>query len=103
MTVETDIRSCTILGVRVDDVIYEEALSHIERFVTSGGTHQVATVNVEFIMEARKNRAFRQVLAAASLCVPDGIGVLWASRRQGTPLRERVAGVDLVRRSVHEF
>jgi N-acetylglucosaminyldiphosphoundecaprenol N-acetyl-beta-D-mannosaminyltransferase len=29
--------------------------------------------------------------------VPDGVGVLWAARRLGHPLRERVAGVDLMR------
>ena len=96
MTTGTDTQSCTILGVRVDDVTYEETLSHVERFVAAGGAHQIATVNVEFIMEARQNPEFRRVLAAASLCVPDGIGVLWASRRLGTPLRQRVAGIDLV-------
>jgi N-acetylglucosaminyldiphosphoundecaprenol N-acetyl-beta-D-mannosaminyltransferase len=93
-------RSITILGVRVDDVTYEEALSHIERYVEDGGTHQVATVNVEFIMEARRNPAFRRILAQADLCVPDGVGVLWAARRQGCPLRQRVAGVDLVEKIV---
>lgn len=96
MTAAPNLRSCTILGVRVDDVTYDETLQCVERMLAFGGTHQIATVNVEFIMEARRNPEFRRVLAAATLCVPDGIGMLWASRRQGTPLRARVAGVDLV-------
>jgi N-acetylglucosaminyldiphosphoundecaprenol N-acetyl-beta-D-mannosaminyltransferase len=91
-------RSHFILGVRVDDVTQEEALAHVERCIAAGGAHQIATVNVEFIMEARRNPTFRRTLAEASLCVPDGIGVLWASRRQGRPLQQRVAGVDLVER-----
>jgi N-acetylglucosaminyldiphosphoundecaprenol N-acetyl-beta-D-mannosaminyltransferase len=95
-----NVRSHSILGVRVDDVTYEEALDQIERAIADGGTHQIATVNVEFIMEARRNPPFRRVLAEAGMCVPDGIGVLWASRRQGRPLRQRVAGVDLVERIV---
>jgi N-acetylglucosaminyldiphosphoundecaprenol N-acetyl-beta-D-mannosaminyltransferase len=92
--------SISILGVRVDDVTYEEALTHIEGSITapSGGHCQIATVNVEFIMEARRNPAFHRVLSAADLCVPDGVGVIWASRRRGTSLRQRVAGVDLVER-----
>ena len=94
----TSVRSHSILGVRVDDVTYAEALDQVERAIADGGAHQIVTVNVEFIMEARRNPAFRRVLAEASLCVPDGIGVLWASRRQGRPLRQRVAGVDLVER-----
>jgi N-acetylglucosaminyldiphosphoundecaprenol N-acetyl-beta-D-mannosaminyltransferase len=90
--------SVSILGVRVDDVTYDEALEHVERCLEAGGIHQIATVNVEFIMEARRNPVFRRVLAQTSLCVPDGVGVVWAARRQGRPLRQRVAGVDLVER-----
>jgi N-acetylglucosaminyldiphosphoundecaprenol N-acetyl-beta-D-mannosaminyltransferase len=95
---DTQIQSVSILGVRVDDVTYDEALAHVQHCVASGGAHQIATVNVEFIMAARHDLPFRRVLEQASLCVPDGTGVLWAARRQGAPLRERVAGVDLVER-----
>ncbi len=95
---DTQIQSVSILGVRVDDVTYDEALAHVQHCVASGGAHQIATVNGEFIMAARHDLPFRRVLEQASLCVPDGTGVLWAARRQGTPLRERVAGVDLVER-----
>jgi N-acetylglucosaminyldiphosphoundecaprenol N-acetyl-beta-D-mannosaminyltransferase len=91
-------KSRIVLGVRVDDVTVEEALEQVEQYIAAGGNHQIATVNVEFIMEARRNPAFRRVLAGASLCVPDGVGVMWAARRQGQPLRQRVAGVDLVER-----
>jgi N-acetylglucosaminyldiphosphoundecaprenol N-acetyl-beta-D-mannosaminyltransferase len=87
-----------ILGVEVDDVTEQEALACVQTYIEDGGLHQIATVNVEFIMEARRNPAFREVLARADLCVPDGVGVLWAARRQKCPLRERVAGVDLVER-----
>jgi N-acetylglucosaminyldiphosphoundecaprenol N-acetyl-beta-D-mannosaminyltransferase len=89
-------KSVDILDVRVDDVTYDEALTHVARCIESGGAHQIATVNVEFIMAARRDPEFRRVLHQASLCVPDGVGVLWAARRQGQPLRQRVAGVDLV-------
>jgi N-acetylglucosaminyldiphosphoundecaprenol N-acetyl-beta-D-mannosaminyltransferase len=94
----TRVKHISILDVRVDDVTSDEAMQCVAAYVESGGAHQIATVNVEFIMEARRNPVFRQVLADCSLCVPDGIGLLWAARRQGGPLRERVAGVDLVDR-----
>ena len=91
-------QSWSLLGVRVDDVTYEEALEQVERCIQSGSLCQIATVNVEFIMEARHNPAFRHALAEARLCVPDSVGVAWALRRSGRRLRERVAGVDLVER-----
>jgi N-acetylglucosaminyldiphosphoundecaprenol N-acetyl-beta-D-mannosaminyltransferase len=58
--------------------------------------HQIVTVNPEFIMEARRNDAFRHCLNEASLAVPDGIGVVLAQRMQGVSTRGRIAGVDIV-------
>jgi N-acetylglucosaminyldiphosphoundecaprenol N-acetyl-beta-D-mannosaminyltransferase len=71
-------------------------LERIERFVDEGGTHLVATVNPEFVMRAQRDRGFARVLESAGLCLPDGMGVVWAARRQGCTLRETVSGVDLV-------
>jgi N-acetylglucosaminyldiphosphoundecaprenol N-acetyl-beta-D-mannosaminyltransferase len=45
-------------------------------------------------MEARRNVAFRNVLERSDLCMADGVGLLWAARRQGRPLPERVTGSD---------
>ena len=59
---------------------------------------QVCTVNPEFIMTARRHPAFAQVLAAADLCTPDGVGVLWAARLAGVRLNERVTGSDGIHR-----
>ena len=61
---------------------------------SSQPTRQVCTVNPEFIMTARRYPTFAQVLAAADLCTPDGVGVLWAARRAGVRLNERVTGSD---------
>lgn len=58
--------------------------------------HQIATVNPEFVMAAGKDPQFMQVLQNADLCIPDGIGLIYASRWMGTPLPERVAGSELV-------
>ena len=61
---------------------------------SSQPTRQVCTVNPEFIMTARRQPTFAQVLAEADLCTPDGVGVLWAARRAGVRLNERVTGSD---------
>ncbi len=84
-----------ILGVGIHDVTEEEAVALVERFIQEGGPHQVVTVNPEFVMEARRNTAFRRVLNEADLAVPDGVGILWAGRLLGCPFRGRVPGVEL--------
>ena len=90
--------SITILGIPVCDVTTEEALALIDRFVHDKSPHQLCTVNPEFIMAAQHDAEFRRVLQRSALNLPDGVGVLWAARRLGHPLRERVAGSDLVGR-----
>lgn len=90
--------SVRILGIRVDDVTMEETVTLCASWIASGRPHQIVTVNPEFVMAAQHNAAFRVTLREADLAIPDGAGLLWASRVQGQPLRERVAGSDLVPR-----
>ncbi|MCE7939256.1 MAG: hypothetical protein DYG90_11885, partial [Chloroflexi bacterium CFX6] len=62
-----------ILGVRVDDVTWPEALARIDAFVASGQPHHVVTPNPELVMLARRDPAFRAVLAQADLAPADGV------------------------------
>jgi N-acetylglucosaminyldiphosphoundecaprenol N-acetyl-beta-D-mannosaminyltransferase len=85
-----------ILGVQVHAVTYRQVLDIIQSWIAEGHPHQLATVNPEFVMLAQHNPAFRQALNQADLCVPDGVGLLWAARRLQRGLPERVTGSDLV-------
>lgn len=87
-----------ILSVRIDNVTYDDAMAHVEKFLREPGVHQIATVNPEFVVIAQSNPEFMRVLNSTALNVPDGVGLLWAARRQGTPFCERVAGQDLMDR-----
>lgn len=85
-----------ILDIPVHDVTMAETLDLVAQFAAQGGTHQICTVNPEFIMTAQTDLDFKRILKQAALNLPDGIGVVWAARRQGHALRERVAGSDLI-------
>lgn len=91
--------SARVLGVRVDCVDMAAAVARIEELVDAGSRAAlVATVNPEFVMHARRDAQFRNALEHAGLALPDGIGVVWALRRQGCTLPDRVTGVDFVPR-----
>lgn len=83
-----------ILGVEIDDVTVSEMLAVLEDFVQEGGRHQISTVNIEYLMLARRDPEFAWVLGQSALNVPDSAGILWAARWLGHPLRERVTGSD---------
>jgi N-acetylglucosaminyldiphosphoundecaprenol N-acetyl-beta-D-mannosaminyltransferase len=89
-----------VAGVPIDNVTMPESLERIVAFVDegrrSGRTHQVATVNVDFVVSACTDPRIAAILQRADLAIPDGMPVVWASKMFGRPLRERVAGADLV-------
>jgi N-acetylglucosaminyldiphosphoundecaprenol N-acetyl-beta-D-mannosaminyltransferase len=89
-----------ILGVRADNIDMRGTLAYIERLVEQhqhygGPAAQVVTVNPEFAWEARHNTPFRETINNAALVVPDGMGIVWASRILKHPFAERVTGADL--------
>jgi N-acetylglucosaminyldiphosphoundecaprenol N-acetyl-beta-D-mannosaminyltransferase len=90
--------SLFVLGVRIDAVTFEQVLTCIEDFIADGRPHQIVTVNPEFVMAAQTDAEFRGIINSSALALPDGVGVSWASRRQGRPLPDRIPGVDLVER-----
>ena len=90
--------SIAILGVRVSNVDVPQSLAIIEGLIESGASHQMVTVNTEFVMAAQKDAEFKAIINAAALALPDGVGILWAARFLGHPLKARVTGVDTVQR-----
>jgi N-acetylglucosaminyldiphosphoundecaprenol N-acetyl-beta-D-mannosaminyltransferase len=86
----------TILGVPIDNVTMDEALQKISEFIRAGSFHQIATANVDYLVNAVNNARYREVLCGCDLVLADGMPVVLASRLLGSPLRERVTGADLV-------
>ncbi len=87
-----------ILGIPVHAVTMDETLALVEGYMAGARLHQLATVNPEFVMAAQDDAEFRRVLTGADLCLPDGVGLLYAARRAGRRLPERVPGSELVYR-----
>jgi N-acetylglucosaminyldiphosphoundecaprenol N-acetyl-beta-D-mannosaminyltransferase len=76
----------------------DETVALIEEQIREGGFHQIATANVDFLKNAMRNKGLHDILCSCDMVVPDGMPVVWMSRLIGTPLKERVTGIDLVER-----
>jgi N-acetylglucosaminyldiphosphoundecaprenol N-acetyl-beta-D-mannosaminyltransferase len=86
-----------ILGVRIDNLTKKEILEKIEFFLNEEKFHHIATVNPEFILRAREDEKFRELLNGSEMNIADGIGLRYAFLRFGGWLKCRWAGIDLMK------
>ena len=84
-----------VLGVAFDNVTMDEAVDKALELLEQDGPHLVATPNPEIVQRANKDPEFAGILANADLVIPDGVGVIYAAKILGRPLRARVPGIDL--------
>lgn len=91
-----EMETFSLMGLKVNNVSMEETLEHIDNLIKSGGSHLVVTLGVEMVMWAQNDEDFRNIVNSASLVTPDSSGILWASKKAGHPLKERVPGVEII-------
>ncbi len=87
---------CDILGVPINNVNLIEATAVAMLGFEKDEKSLIFTPNPEFVINALEDKEFMEILNSSSLNVADGIGIVIASKILGFPLRERVAGYDLV-------
>ncbi len=83
-------------GVDLHAITEAACIRHIldEIHVQRGG--MVVTPNLDHLRRCTHDVNFSALVAEADLVVADGMPLVWASRLQGTPLPERVAGSNLI-------
>ena len=87
-----------ILGVGFDNLTLEEAAQAAADLIEGEGFHYAVTPNPEFLRLAKKDGEFRAVLNGAGLVLPDGVGVTYAAKLLGCPLKGKVPGIDFAAR-----
>lgn len=83
-----------VLGVCFDNVTLTEAAAIGRSLLSRGGMHYVVTPNPEIVEICRADAEAMAAVNDADLVLPDGIGILYGARMLGTPLRERVPGIE---------
>lgn len=86
---------CELFGIGVDPLTMSQAVTRCGDAVERGGYLSVGVVNAAKVMAMRKSDRLRQAVCGCDLVLADGQSVVWASRMLGSPVPERVAGIDL--------
>jgi N-acetylglucosaminyldiphosphoundecaprenol N-acetyl-beta-D-mannosaminyltransferase len=80
----------------VDALTFDDAIERITSLVQSGRGGSVFTPNVDHVVTAEDDLAFRDACGTADLMLPDGQPLVWASRLLGARLPAKVSGSDLI-------
>ena len=84
-----------VKNVGFDRVSMTEAVRIGETLLGQPGGHYVVTPNPEIVWLAQERSDLMEALNAADLVIPDGIGIIYGAKILGTPLKERVPGIEL--------
>ena len=85
-----------ILGVQVSSLTNEELLNTITNSITSKQFSQIAITPTNSIVAAYKEKGISEIYNKAEIVLCDGMPVKWASHFLGTPIKERITGLDVL-------
>jgi N-acetylglucosaminyldiphosphoundecaprenol N-acetyl-beta-D-mannosaminyltransferase len=85
-----------IHGVPFHAITEAQCVNHVLDELDAGRGGMLVTPNLDYVNRCKKEKEFARMVLASDLIVPDGMPLIWASRLQGTPLPERVAGSNLI-------
>lgn len=85
-----------ILNTCIDNLSMNETLVQVEKSIKKSEQLHHVVVNAGKIVSMQKDADLRRSVNESDIINADGQAVVWASRFLGKPLKERVAGIDLM-------
>jgi N-acetylglucosaminyldiphosphoundecaprenol N-acetyl-beta-D-mannosaminyltransferase len=86
----------TILGVDVSTDNYDALTAKLLKRIDNREKAFIVAINPEKIIKAQEDPSLMKLLNSADFQIPDGIGVILASKFKGGKIRERVTGIDMM-------
>lgn len=83
------------LNIQIDNLNMKEAIDRIDKLINDGKYHYVVTPNVDHIVKLEKDQVFVNVYKNADLILTDGMPLIWISKLQGNPIKEKLSGSDI--------
>lgn len=91
-----------VLGVSVNTENYDELIPKVFANIDEGKKSLIVAINPEKLMKAKEDAELKALLNRAEFQIPDGIGVIIASKINKGTIRSRVTGIDMMDRVVQE-
>lgn len=86
--------SIRIFGIKILNTTLDEITNVIEDILKGDTLHTIYTPNTEIVMVAKEDMKLKELINEGDIIIPDGIGLIYASKLKKKPLKERVTGFD---------
>lgn len=86
-----------ICGFAVGRLTMSQVVDLLVSRARSGKGGWVALMNLEMLARAKRDPDYMQLLLKSDMVFADGMPLVWASKKIGLPLPERIPGVDLAK------
>lgn len=88
-------RRYPILNTYVNAVSMEQTIDMVEKIIKKGIPTQHVVINASKVNLMEEDRELQKIVNSCPLINADGASIVWAAKKLGVPLRERVTGIDL--------
>lgn len=85
-----------LLNTYVNNVNMSEAVSEIEKSINCDKKSYLVAVNVDVIMKIEHDAYLKKIIDDADMVLADGKPLVWISRLNRRPIKEKVSGSDLI-------
>src|SRR5579872_3562004 len=85
-----------ILGMPIDATNMAAVVRSVDAAAANKAPFLLSTPNLNYLVNSLSDPEFRDSLLDSDLCPPDGAPIVWMARVLGLPVKERVAGSDLL-------
>lgn len=89
-----------ILNTYVNAISLDETVDEVEKIIERGVPAQHVVINASKVNLMEADPELASIVNECPLINADGASIVWAAKKMGVPLRERVTGIDLFQRLV---
>ena len=83
------------LNTHIDNITMKEAVDEIDRLISERRTAYVVTPNLDHIVNLESDAELAEIYKNADLVVADGKPLIWISKLNKQPIKEKISGSDL--------
>lgn len=85
-----------ILNTYVDNLSMKETVQEVDQYIRENRPLHLMGVNADKINMLNDDERLKKIVNGCGVINADGASVIWAAKRLKKPLKERVAGIDLM-------